>query len=333
MIFLFLGIALCSSTIHSNATASSIELPLTEIIIQGDAQFEKNVMQILKELGELKIPFKSGLLIKLGLWGDWEIGKDLLTKLNELLRFRNKQLIIKSGEETLFDFKTFTISVNTNKTSKVPSLILPADSSSGTKKYKIGSSDNPICVTVGHELIHAIHSLEDKSMETFGEDYKMNNCLGAENTRFWPLLESEYRSGWNALCVRLEEQRTVLGTAIPAKNPITGEFPSRDEFSEFWLRLASRLFPRYVYQDASRHFLENADCVDFIMQRLIGINWEDRILAHCNRSDISYDFQPSAPEAASGTLAASNTSEAQRTQVQIARSQAFAQRLAARHGK
>lgn len=282
MLIFFCNIVLATAT--TKETTEIALQPFTEILIKGDdsTDFKSQVKNILGELRNLRVPFSSRLLSAFGLWRDWKIGEDLLTKLNELLRFRGTKLTIIKGENTLFDVNTLCVTINPTKKSEVQCLVV-SDVSVETE-YKIGSSENPICVTLGHEFIHAIHSLEDP--QEGNGSYRFNNTLLDES--LWPA--GKTKAKWQ----NLEEQRTVLGVYRSGQNP------RREDFSEFWLRLACNLYPRYSYQDAANHFMENADHINFVMEYLIGSHWKEAMIAHCSQDSEyakRYRYTPPLQEA------------------------------------
>lgn len=192
--------------------------------------------------------------------------------------------------------------------------------------YPIWYDENPPHITLGHELIHVIHILEDKE----GYDSRKRKI----DTSIWPSAEfHNIRKGEGSRCekiwMNLEEQVTTLG-----------KFDT--DLSEFWLRIAAGRLPRYPYHEnpAINPFLESEPIIQAIMLRLIGDDWEkllqefqsvpglDAITETEKFVDSKYSIWRSVPSGPQEELLVNMLPDS--SQQHRKRSQAFAERLAKR---
>lgn len=144
--------------------------------------------------------------------------------------------------------------------------------------FEIGKCKNPASITIGHELIHAIHYLENKSdffmrqtsakLPWTRKRIRSINCEGRQRRI------SIDECLWN----NDEEQITVWG------NP-----NEKSSFSELKLRLDHTLSPRYPYKNEA-YFYESADVIMPLLSYYLGDNWMLR-LNSVFRSQ-PWDFEP-----------------------------------------
>jgi hypothetical protein len=117
--------------------------------------------------------------------------------------------------------------------------------------YEIGSMLYPFYFVLGHELIHALHFLEDAGQYHDALD-------GFRKIKVWKLYHNEpnpmrMEYMWN----NFEEQRTVIG--LPRDDIMEG-------LSEITLLLAQKRVPRYAYHPSDNHFYEKDDVIHQIFR-------------------------------------------------------------------
>lgn len=120
--------------------------------------------------------------------------------------------------------------------------------------FEVGSMIYPFHITLGHELIHLLHYLEDASLYLLRKN-RFSDIL-------WPILFNK-REGFKReeiLWQNLEEQRTVIGSQ---SNPLD---PDR-EISEATLLLAEERSPRYAYHQHDDFFYERSEHIIEIFHR------------------------------------------------------------------
>lgn len=223
---------------------------------------------------------------------------------------KGANLQIKKSGNTLFQgslapYPTLTLHVNIPKLkntfiSCIGPLKYFRHKETGEEKafFEIGKCKNPSSITLGHELIHAIHYLEDhtryRTLITTEEMKRTGN-----RTREVVCARRDGSSGiisrsidqclWNSD----EEQITVLGE------------PERLWLSETQLRLDHALSPRYPYK-TDAYFYEDATLIAKLLHEHVGDAWyirltsifktgwefnqEEAITSHYNSVDMSqYD--------------------------------------------
>ena len=126
--------------------------------------------------------------------------------------------------------------------------------------FEVGSMIYPFHITLGHELIHLLHYLEDAPLYLLRKN-RFSDVL-------WPVLfnEGDNFKREEILWQNLEEQRTVIGSQ---SNPLD---PDR-EISEATLLLAERRSPRYAYHQHDDFFYERSEhIVEIFYRRSDGIS-------------------------------------------------------------
>jgi len=135
--------------------------------------------------------------------------------------------------------------------------------------YKVGRMSYPFHITIGHELIHLLHYLENPD-----EYNKFNTRF---DDRLWKVYGNESNSRAPNLWRCLEEQRTVIGSQ--------GKHIS-EEITEFSLLAAEKYAPRYAYQTLGDDFYEESSIVqEMFITRLK----EDKELAKFKRENWQFD--------------------------------------------
>lgn len=188
-------------------------------------------------------------------------GKKLLNYLELKFHESHVQLIITQGEYTLFNSKKNHLEIS-HKFLSEPSFVGCIGKNStflvNTEQkngIEIGQARNPSHITLGHELIHFLHFLEDPIR------YRTDQL---QYTAQWgQLMKGQIH---NVLWNNDEEQRTVISNPDEIMNAIKIGAPI---FSETQLRLEQNHAPRYAYQEATRHFYEDPEIIDYIFHFLI----------------------------------------------------------------
>lgn len=251
----------------------------------------------LAKLDALQVQPKTILGRCLGLDRVWMTGRDLIQSCNKALQVKGKRILIVPGGSTCFAYKkaldSYVIEVNINqlKTSRVgcilPGLVQPQS----VKAYRIGSDSNPGYIVLGHELCHLLHCLDFLISLYYFDNFNINeiikNYFSCDPSMFYQkgmevfnssLWAPPKRSSSENLWVKSEEQLTVIGV------PFRGR-----QFSEFYLRLADGRLPRYAYQSADKHFFEDTEVVENIMNTLLGEEWKDVFDALAHRDCAAFD--------------------------------------------
>jgi len=183
------------------------------------------------------------------------VGSKLLKLLNARLIQLNKNVTIRKGSHHLFYIdknEEFIIELalksleenNYIYNDQICCLGHESENSSYQSYFEIGSSETPFYITLGHELIHLKHYLEDPEL------YK--NCLRIMDFSFWDIYSSQERG--LKIWTKLEEQRTVIG-------------PDKNDICELTLRISGKLMPRYAYQESSQNFYEERNIIYSILNK------------------------------------------------------------------
>lgn len=222
------------------------------------------------------------------------VGKSLLDTVNNLLK--TNKIIVKHGSETSFVYKNNSIEVNFPQLQhiKTPCIgqktTLNPLSTNPTKNldvYEIGvCMDFPENV-IGHELLHMLHFLKNKTeyLDFIKED---------PSNRFWingkdPEIE---RRLWRTT----EEKRTVLGDPREA-NPyylLFSEFETRAA----WVDDSMNLPPRYAYQASDQCFYEEASIIEELLKEHWKQSWRTRLeFLHHQKPFESFTFDKERAQA------------------------------------
>lgn len=178
--------------------------------------------------------------------------------------------------------------------------------------FEIGTIVYPFFLTLGHELIHLLHFLDDSRR------FRMNLTSELDIT-FWDLYGGDNDRSM-ALWKNLEEQITVIGTP---------KGDAREEISEAALLVEFGISPRYAYQGKDSPFYEHPSLIEKIFKRftndqeLTRERWEfDRekaVTSRLNPADLKKDnaelYKAPAGEPLAADIRSSETQEARRRAV------------------
>lgn len=253
----FLGI-LSSSP---KSMESRLPSPIPQLVFDGSLS-EKERDYLLAALNDLNMK---------------DAGKSIIAKLNDLLVAQNMHIIVKQDTSTLFrgprneSPPELSINLQSLKNSFVscigPLRKFQNKTTHAVKEFfEIGKCKNPPSITLGHELIHAVHYLENKQaylmrkttavLPWITKRIRQVNCEGAARTT---RVEID-----SCLWDNDEEHITVWGT------------PERPTFSELQLRLDHTLSPRYPYKNDAYFYEDKAVIVPLLAAHL-GDRWQVRL--------------------------------------------------------
>ena len=180
-----------------------------------------------------------------------EEGKTLIEFITRNLTEKKCLVQIKAGDKQVFKTPKegatlYDLFLNFNEVTKKWDMGTPCLGYLSENGFiSIGESAVPFHIVLGHELLHVTHYLENKKQYDY-DSATINNT-------YWPIYDKiGYRLG--NLWQDLEEQRTVIGRM---NNP---------ETCELTLRMQYGFAPRYAYQSLKKHFYEDVDIINPILQ-------------------------------------------------------------------
>ena len=204
-------------------------------------------------------------------------GKSIIAKLNELLATQDIPIVVKKGQNTLFrgprneTSPELSINLQSLKNSFVscigPLRKFKHKTTHVVKEFfEIGKCKNPPSITLGHELIHAVHYLENKQTYLMRKTTaqlswitKRTRQVSCESTARPMRVEID-----SCLWDNDEEHITVWGTE------------ERPTFSELQLRLDHTLSPRYPYKNDACFYEDSAVIIRLLTAHL-GDRWNVRL--------------------------------------------------------
>jgi hypothetical protein len=116
--------------------------------------------------------------------------------------------------------------------------------------FEIGTIVYPFFLTLGHELIHVLHFLDNPRVFR-------DNLTSELDITFWSLYGGDSDRSI-ALWKNLEEQITVIGTPAGVRG---------EEISEASLLVEFEITPRYAYQPSDRPFYEYPGIIERVFGR------------------------------------------------------------------
>lgn len=223
-------------------------------------------------------------------------GMKLLNELEENFKLSKYKLKIIQGEHTFFKPEKPPLECNILSLSEkffyeknfVGCIDTRSFFDSNEKEAKVGQASNPAYITLGHELIHFFHYLEDPT------GYKKNLIKYTAEPWNGLMPVRDHEKLWN----NDEEQRTVLSTIDEIYK---SKLEDKAVFSENQLRIEAGHAPRYAYHDFTRHFYEDPKIINFILNTLFfnslnketilkSLECQDWIFNEQEASDNNYSF-------------------------------------------
>ena len=216
-------------------------------------------------------------------------GRKIINKIKSFIdRGDSTKICLKSGDSASYVCSSNSLEFNIDKMeNSTVGCVVRKRTDDG--RYEIGKSINPPHIVLGHELIHAIDYNTNKARYTRTRGYTGRLWRNLHRKRVIPADEYSPRP------TEINIDRFLWTSDLEQRAVIGEESSSWDSsFTEFMLRIDSGLPPRYAYQPADSNFYEDAEIIERIMQRHLGVDWGEKFEA--TNPERNSEFDPEVAE-------------------------------------